>query len=282
MSVRSDFAVMILTSARPDKQYSYELLRKCGYTGKVFFIVGDDDKTRFELMRRYGKDKVIVFNKDKMDVDLMDNSGEKKSPTYAEKFMYEYAKEHGYTYFARMDDDIKEFRYKVEDGDRLTTDRVRDLDQVFNIMIDFMEEADMAFFGPSRAGFYFGGKNNEAFKEGVDLLISQLIMCTTKHVIPFRGKTYSDLVALLDTSICGRPAFRTMYLAVRSPDEGSNTGGVKSTYDKDPERYASNFFAVMAHPSGVKIRKRPGGDFGHTIVKENLFPKIISGSYKNA
>lgn len=276
----NDFAVFILTHGRSHRQYSYELLKKINYTGKILFIVDSGDESRFDLIKRYGRENVVVFNKSDYSVDIMDNSGDLSTPIYAEKFMYEYARENGYSYFARMDDDVRDFRYKVEVDGVLKDDGIKSGDKIFEIMVDFMRGADMALFGPSRAGFYFGGSKNDAYMRGTDFNVSQLILCSTKHEVRFRGKTYSDLLANLDVSTLGVPAFRTMYLCVRSPDEGSNEGGVKKSYDKDPSRYNSNFYAVMAHPSAVKIRKRKRGDFGHTIIKENIFPKIISGRYK--
>lgn len=282
MSIRNDFAVIILTSGRPDKQYTYELLKRCGYTGKIIFLVDSLDKTVRELRKRYSDEKIVVFDKKTVEVDLIDNSGDLATPTYAENYMYELAEKEGLKYFARADDDLKEFRYRIDLGDRLSTDSVQDLDEVFNILVDFMEEADMALFGPSRAGYYFGGRNGAAYQQGTDYNVSQLILCSVKHPLKFRGKTYSDLLVNLDSSVSGRPVFRTMYLSVRSPDEGSNEGGVKKSYDKDPTRYNSNFCAVITHPAAVKIKKRIKGDFGHKIILNNIFPKIISGRYKRA
>ncbi|EFI4081186.1 TPA: hypothetical protein J5F60_004390 [Escherichia coli] len=44
--MRDDFCVFILTHGRPDKVLTYRTLRRAGYTGKIFIVVDDEDKTR--------------------------------------------------------------------------------------------------------------------------------------------------------------------------------------------------------------------------------------------
>ena len=40
-----EFAVFILTHGRPDNVKTLATLKKCGYTGKIYFIVDNEDKT---------------------------------------------------------------------------------------------------------------------------------------------------------------------------------------------------------------------------------------------
>ena len=40
-----DFAVFILTHGRPDNLKTLTTLKKCGYTGEIYFIVDNEDKT---------------------------------------------------------------------------------------------------------------------------------------------------------------------------------------------------------------------------------------------
>ncbi|EFN6257501.1 hypothetical protein FVI12_21595 [Escherichia coli] len=44
--MRDDFCAFILTHGRPDKVLTYRTLRRAGYTGKIFIVVDDEDKTR--------------------------------------------------------------------------------------------------------------------------------------------------------------------------------------------------------------------------------------------
>ena len=45
MKCPDDFCAFILTHGRPDKVYTIKSLRDSGYTGKVFLVVDDKDKT---------------------------------------------------------------------------------------------------------------------------------------------------------------------------------------------------------------------------------------------
>ena len=63
--MRSDFCVFILTHGRPDKVYTVESLRKSGYTGKIYIVIDDEDKTAEEYIRIFG-DNVLVFSKDEV------------------------------------------------------------------------------------------------------------------------------------------------------------------------------------------------------------------------
>ena len=60
--MRDDFCAFILTHGRPDKVLTYRTLRRAGYTGKIFIVVDDEDKTRDQYMADYGE-QVLVFSK---------------------------------------------------------------------------------------------------------------------------------------------------------------------------------------------------------------------------
>ena len=60
--MRDDFCAFILTHGRPDKVLTYRTLRRAGYTGKIFIVVDDEDKTRNQYMAEFGE-QVLVFSK---------------------------------------------------------------------------------------------------------------------------------------------------------------------------------------------------------------------------
>ena len=43
-----DFGVLILTHGRPDNQKTTKALRKHGYTGRIVYVIDDEDKTADE------------------------------------------------------------------------------------------------------------------------------------------------------------------------------------------------------------------------------------------
>ena len=48
MAMRDDFCVFILTHGRPDQVHTYDSLMKAGYTGKVYIVIDNEDKTADE------------------------------------------------------------------------------------------------------------------------------------------------------------------------------------------------------------------------------------------
>ena len=59
-----DFAVFILTHGRPDNVKTLSTLKKCGYTGKIYFIVDNEDKTIEQYQNNYGIENVKDFEED--------------------------------------------------------------------------------------------------------------------------------------------------------------------------------------------------------------------------
>jgi len=52
--MRNDFCIFILTHGRPDRVHSYDSLIKAGYTGKVYIVIDDEDKTAAEYRKKFG------------------------------------------------------------------------------------------------------------------------------------------------------------------------------------------------------------------------------------
>ena len=62
--MRSDFCAFILSHGRAENVITYTLLRRCGYTGRIFIVIDNEDSMCDDYKERYGDD-VIVFNKSK-------------------------------------------------------------------------------------------------------------------------------------------------------------------------------------------------------------------------
>lgn len=64
--MRKDFACIIISHGRPECS-TVKVLRECGYTGEIYIVVDDEDKTLPDYIEKYGAD-VHVFHK-KEDYD---------------------------------------------------------------------------------------------------------------------------------------------------------------------------------------------------------------------
>ena len=73
--MRNDFAVFILTHGRADNVVTVPAIKKAGYTGKIYFIIDDEDEQAEEYKKNFGADRVIIFDKQAAydRADTMDN-----------------------------------------------------------------------------------------------------------------------------------------------------------------------------------------------------------------
>lgn len=61
----NDFCVFVLSHNNPDNDTA-KLLKRLKYTGKVFYVVDDQDTTVESYKNYYGEDSVCVFSKKKV------------------------------------------------------------------------------------------------------------------------------------------------------------------------------------------------------------------------
>ena len=74
--MRNDFACIVISHGRPECNI-VKVLRECGYTGKIYIVVDDEDKTLPDYVDRYGN-YVHVFRKEE-DFDTGDLAALKSS-----------------------------------------------------------------------------------------------------------------------------------------------------------------------------------------------------------
>src|SRR5574343_248293 len=99
----NNFAALILTHGRPDNVRTYKSLRKHGYTGKIYLVVDNLDKTQKEYKKKFG-DEVIVFDKVEISktFDLADNFEGHKSIVFARNASFEIAKDLNIKHFIQL------------------------------------------------------------------------------------------------------------------------------------------------------------------------------------
>ena len=125
------FAIFILTHGRPDNIKTLTMLEKCGWTGKTYIVIDDEDKRADEYFQRYG-DMVLQFNKKEIadQIDDADTSGDRRAIIYARHASQHMAKALGLDYMLQLDDDYADLRYRFIKKGVLTSFRVKDFDSL--------------------------------------------------------------------------------------------------------------------------------------------------------
>lgn len=135
------FAVFILSHGRADNMKTLRCLEKCGYTGDWYIIIDNEDDQADEYFARYGKERVIMFDKAEAakNVDMGDNFPERNVVVIARNVCHDIAGSLGLEYFLELDDDYSSFDVRYIDGDKLRAVTIRDFDAVADEMLDFLD-----------------------------------------------------------------------------------------------------------------------------------------------
>ena len=134
----NDFAILILSHKRPENP-TYKTLMKCNYSHKLYFILDDEDPSIPQYEAKYGKDKLLIFNKKEMakNIDLMDNWDMWSIDTYARNASFQLAKLVGINYFLLLDDDYDSFRYRFFSEHSVV---VKQMNRVCEVYLDYFKK----------------------------------------------------------------------------------------------------------------------------------------------
>lgn len=278
--MRDDFAIMIVTHARAKKQTTFQMLRKAGYAGKVYFVCDDQDPELEEYQKLYAED-VLIYSKavEYPESDSMTNRKELTTPLYGYNYCFKAAKEKGLKCFAVCDDDLTRISLRPVINGKLKDFSVTDADRLFTNMMKYMLSANIGMLGPTMSGAYIGGVKNKKVQKGVCWDLSQMIFFQPDFEARFRCYVYPDRMIALDASTTGQPAFKTMLISIASPVQGTNSGGMSKSYEQDAQWYCRNFYAVMAYPSAAKINWN-GTHYSARINSNYVHPKIINQRWR--
>lgn len=280
--MRDDFAVFILSHGRADRIYTLKTLLDDGYTGKYFIVIDNEDKTADEYHERYGE-RVVVF--DKLDIanryDTGDNFNERRAIFYARNACFEIAEKLGLKYFLELDDDYVSFMFrKIKDGKLMGTE-CRQLDRLFEGMLDFLDESGADTVALAQGGDYIGGANGGFVRQGIKRKAMNSFFCKTDRKFEFVGRVNEDVNTYTSMGIRGKLMMTVTQACLLQKQTQSNAGGMTDLY-LDSGTYLKSFYSVMYAPSCVKVGVM--GSFHkrihHQISWNNCTPMILSQKHK--
>lgn len=281
--MRSDFCVFILSYKRVNSIYTINSLLNSNYTGKYYIILGDDDPTVDEYINKYGKDKIIVFNKEEQAklTDTCDNFNKRKVILYARNFCFDIAKQLGYKYFLQLDDDYTGFEYRYEEDDKFKVLPVKEFDELVDIMIDFLDESNAYTIAFGQGGDFIGGKDSSLAKAKIKRKAMNSFFCTTERPFKFVGSINEDVNTYCTLGSQGKLFMTIRDISLKQKNTQTTKGGMTDEY-LDNGTYIKSFYSVMTNPSFVKIfgMDTVNTRIHHRIDWNNAVPKILSDKYK--
>lgn len=280
------FAALILTNGRPDRVFTYETLRKHGYTGPIYIIVDDLDPTREEYVRKFG-DEVRVFDKKAIakTFDQADNFEDYRAIIYARNASFEIARELGLKYFIQLDDDYTDFQYRFDEKRNYSYKKVRNLNRVFAALLEFYEASGATSIALAQGGDFIGGSESAlAQKITMKRKAMNSFICSVERPFQFVGRINEDVNTYTHLASKGALFLTTNQVILCQVQTQANAGGMTELY-LDAGTYVKSFYSVLFQPSSVKVRPlrdRAKARLHHSVSWRNTVPMILPESFKKA
>lgn len=284
MEMTDKFAVFILTHGRPDRVITYNTLRKQGYTGDIYVVIDNEDKTAEQYKERFG-DKVIVF--DKLDIanrfDTGDNFKDRRAVFFARNACFEIAGNLGLDYFLQLDDDYTTFDYTFTSTLMYWRRPVRGLlDTIFSLMVQYLKSINALCIAFGQGGDLLGGKfGGDGSRIWIKRKCMNTFFCKVGNPFDFVGRVNEDVNTYTSLGNRGELMFTVFNVAITQKTTQSNSGGMSDLYH-DEGTYIKSFYTVMYCPSFTKIYMM--GDthkrLHHRITWDSAVPCIVGEQYR--
>jgi hypothetical protein len=281
--MRDDFAIFIMVYGRPEKMWTSRFLRNGGYTGKIFFVGDNTDKTIDSYKEKY-KDALLVF--DKLEAakrcDSGDNSGDLRSTLYAANTIPLLAKERGIKYFMIMCDDYSHaFQYRFGTNYEYKYKSISNLDGVINAMIAFYESTPALTIAMAQGGDFIGGINGTHARPELLRKAMNTFLCSTDRPIKFIGRLNEDVTTYVYRGNRGSLFFTITNIAAIQQETQQEKGGLSDAY-LDSGTYVKSFYSAMYNPSCVRVAMMGAKNkrIHHRVLWNNAVPRIIPESLR--
>ena len=250
--MRDDFCALILTHGRPASVLTLTSLQSYGYTGKVYFVVDDEDKTLPEYRALYG-DRVLTFSKAEIAArfDEADNFNDRRAIFYARNAAFDLARSVGCRYFIQLDDDYISWYYRFGGTGEYGVFRLDPLDWIFERLVEYLAATPFASIAISQGGDHIGGglakKTISAKRKAMNTFV-----CDTERRFAFVGRVNEDVNTYVAEQRRGVSFLTFMSAQVNQRATQTAAGGMTDLY-RDSGTYVKSFYSVMLAPSCVRV-----------------------------
>ena len=285
--MRSDFCTFIISHGRPDKVITHKTLLRSGYTGKVYIVIDDEDKTAEQYRAKF-PGIILMFSKEAVSktFDEGDNSDNRRTTSYVRNACFDLAEQVGCRYFLVLDDDYTKFEYSAGIDLQYKHCAVRKtLGECIEAMLDFYIASPCLSIAFSQGGDWIGGAEGN-WREGPHMRRKAMnfFLCSTDRRFKFVGRLNEDVNTYVSLSATGGLFFTVMQVHLTQNATQATSGGMTEAY-LDAGTYVKSFFTVMYAPSCVKIGAMGdprSGDYRvhHAINWNRAAPLILRESWR--
>jgi len=286
--MKNKLAVFILSHGRPNNVVTYNLLRRSGYTGQIYILVDNEDKTQDEYIKNFG-DEVIIFDKSEAAriTDAGDNTGKRGTVLFARNWNFVVAKELGITYFWQLDDDYRMFSWTTDGQLNYITSNtsIKKMDDVLQAMCNFLDESNAHCVAFAQGGDFMGGSEGNVAKkiqQGKFLRKAMnSFLCRTDRPFKFYGRMNDDVNMYTVNGNKGMLFITVPRLRLNQAPTQTNEGALTDTY-RESGTYVKSFYTILYKPSCaiIGLMGQKHQRFHHKIKWKNTVPQIISEDWK--
>ena len=276
------FCVFIISHGRPDKVTTLRTLKRCGYTGPLFIVCDNEDKTVDQYRENYGTDMVLMFDKPYYAslVDSCDNFQDRRTTTHARNACFDLAKERGFEYFLVLDDDYTSFCGVLAGANNTTDNKVRCFDSIATSICFFLESdarIDSVCF--MQSGDTIGGMDNfhkfNSYFPFRKRKAMNSFFCKTSRRFWFFSRLNEDVNTYLGHGSIGRLFLTLPQILLQQAQTQATGGGMSDAYIASGT-YVKSFYTVMICPSFARATYQGHlGRIHHKISWNNAVPKIL-------
>lgn len=282
--MRNDFVAFILTHGRPDKVYTTDALKEAGYTGRIVYVIDNEDPTADEYRRRFGEENVVMFDKLKKskEFDTIDIGTDRRAIVYARNACFDIAEQLGYKYFLELDDDYTCFRQRfVKPNGQFGSWYLRDFDAVVDSMLEFLDVSGALTVAFAQTGDFIGGPESNVFKQRLARKAMNSFFCRTDRKFSFIGRINEDVNTYVTQAQKGNLMFTVADMSLDQVQTQASSGGMTELY-LSAGTYVKSFFSVVCSPSSVKLSTVGASHkrIHHLIDWELTAPKILNQAFK--
>lgn len=274
----NNFAIFILSHGRADKVYTMKTLEKAGYTGQIYILLDDEDNQIEKYKKNFGEEKIIVFDKEKAvkTYQGMSNFYKKNVILWARNEAQRIAKEKGIRYILELDDDYTTILWRWIEGETLKSKDVKNLDKVFEIMVDFLNvDKRIKTVAFAQGGDFIGGASNKMLRQ-LKRKAMNTFFIDTENPVDFVGEINEDVNTYTSEGNRGNLFYTVPNIMITQMQTQKTENGMTVTYKEDGT-YIKSFYSVMLCPSFVKIGLMGDKEkrLHHKIADRYAYPKLL-------
>lgn len=278
MAIREDFAIFVLTHGRADNVLTDKALADGRYSGKVFYVIDNEDDQADLYRQRYG-DRVVMFDKPEVakSVDAIDNFGRRTAIVFARNVSFDIARSLGLKYFMMLDDDFPEIQVRKQQGDVLLGRNLNDLDGTCEAMCQLMDDCPFLLtVALAQGGDFIGGAGNPRWRHGYARKAMNSFVCCVDRPLEFKGFMNEDVCMYTMYGQRGGLTLTSCKMNVVQAPTQSLGGGMSGEY-RDSGTYVKTFYTVITSPAccEVGILASKNVRVHHNVIGEQAFVKVV-------